>query len=113
MPTMMAGAYLALVRAAGGLDVTAVSRIREESFTRSQAMATLAQLSDAIGPRLTGTPQLHQAGEWSRQSVEAWGRPVQGSSFWPHVPDSPSVDRRISSKSAAGRPARRALRRHS
>ena len=36
-------------------------------------MATLSYLSDVIGPRLTGSPNLKRANEWTRQKLEGWG----------------------------------------
>jgi len=51
----------------------AVARIRDEGLNRSQAMATLAWLTDVIGPRLTGSPQLKQANEWTRDRMISWG----------------------------------------
>jgi hypothetical protein len=50
-----------------------VSRIRDEGLNRSQAMQTLSYLSDVIGPRLTGSPNLRRANEWTRERLESWG----------------------------------------
>jgi hypothetical protein len=50
-----------------------VARIREEGMNHSQVMATLSYLSDVIGPRLTGSPNLHRANEWTRQTLASWG----------------------------------------
>src|SRR5437763_17112627 len=51
----------------------ALERIRDEGLNRSQAMQTLGYLSDVIGPRLTGSPNLRRANEWTRQRLESWG----------------------------------------
>ena len=40
-----------------------IARIRDEGMNRSQVMQTLSYLSDVIGPRLTGSPNLHRANE--------------------------------------------------
>jgi len=42
-------------------------------MNHSQVMATLSYLSDVIGPRLTGSPNLHRANEWTRQTLASWG----------------------------------------
>ncbi len=50
-----------------------VTRIREEGLSRSQVMPTLSYLTDAIGPRLTGSPNLRRANEWTRDKMVSWG----------------------------------------
>ena len=61
--------------AGGGeaVDLEVVTRIRDEGFHRSQALATAAYLTDRIGPRLTGTPELKEANEWTRGQLAGWG----------------------------------------
>jgi carboxypeptidase Q len=49
------------------------SRIREEGTQHSQLMRTLHFLTDVYGPRLTGSPSLKAAGEWSVKTMESWG----------------------------------------
>ena len=36
-------------------------------------MATLSYLTDVIGPRLTGSPNLKRANEWTCQTLTKWG----------------------------------------
>ncbi len=55
------------------VDHGVVARIREEAFTNSKVMETLAQLTDGIGPRLTGSPQCKKAHDWTREQLESWG----------------------------------------
>jgi hypothetical protein len=50
-----------------------IEKIREEGTTRSQVMQTLSYLSDVIGPRLTASPQLKRANEWTRDKLTEWG----------------------------------------
>jgi carboxypeptidase Q len=50
-----------------------VERIKEEGLKRSQVMATLSYLTDVIGPRLTGSPNMKRANEWTRDRLAAWG----------------------------------------
>jgi len=55
------------------VDLVVVTKIREEGFRNSKAMETLAQLTDVLGPRLTGSPQMKKASEWTRSQLAAWG----------------------------------------
>ena len=54
----------AALRAAEPVDLSMMSRIRDEGFHRSQAMDIASNLTDRIGPRLTGSPALRQANDW-------------------------------------------------
>jgi carboxypeptidase Q len=51
----------------------AVKRIREEGLERSKVMETLSYLTDVIGPRLTGSPNLKRANEWTKSKLAEWG----------------------------------------
>ncbi|MCZ6672111.1 MAG: M20/M25/M40 family metallo-hydrolase [Verrucomicrobia bacterium] len=55
------------------VDLDMVNRIREHGFYNSQVMDTLQYLSDVIGPRLSGSPQLKEANEWTRDQLVDWG----------------------------------------
>jgi hypothetical protein len=50
-----------------------VERIKEEGLKHSQVMATLSYLTDVIGPRLTGSPNMKRANEWTRDKLAEWG----------------------------------------
>jgi len=50
-----------------------IARIKEEGLKRSHVMETLSYLSDVIGPRLTGSPNLKRANEWTRDQMTKWG----------------------------------------
>ncbi|HWW75568.1 MAG TPA: M20/M25/M40 family metallo-hydrolase [Pyrinomonadaceae bacterium] len=50
-----------------------VQRIRDEALNRSQIMRTLDQLTNVIGPRLTGSPGMRRANEWTREQLAKWG----------------------------------------
>jgi hypothetical protein len=50
-----------------------VERIKDEGLNRSQLMQTLEYLTDVIGPRLTGSPALRRANEWTRDRLTQWG----------------------------------------
>jgi len=50
-----------------------VERIKAEGLNHSQLMRTLEYLTDVIGPRLTGSPNMKRANEWTRQKLTEWG----------------------------------------
>ncbi len=50
-----------------------IARIRDEGLNRSQVMKTLSYLTDVIGPRLTGSPNLARANAWTRDTLTGWG----------------------------------------
>ncbi len=53
--------------------VDAFNMIRDEGFHRSQVEETTWHLTEGIGPRMTGSPQLKQANEWARDQLAKWG----------------------------------------
>src|SRR6267142_3446731 len=50
-----------------------IVRIQDEGMKRSQVMQTLSYLSDVIGPRLTASPNMKRANNWTRETLEKWG----------------------------------------
>ncbi|HWX23261.1 MAG TPA: M20/M25/M40 family metallo-hydrolase [Candidatus Binatia bacterium] len=50
-----------------------IARIRDEGLNRSEVMPTLTYLTEVIGPRLTGSPNLKRANEWTRDKLACWG----------------------------------------
>jgi carboxypeptidase Q len=55
------------------LDLTMYQRIREEGLSHSHIMEFASALTDDIGPRLTGSPNLKKANEWTRDQFTAMG----------------------------------------
>jgi len=55
------------------IDLTMYQRIREEGLAHSHVMEYASALTDGIGPRLTGSPNLHKANEWTRDTLTAMG----------------------------------------
>ena len=48
-------------------------KIMDEAKNGSEVMATLTYLSDIIGPRLTGSPALKRANEWTAERMRSYG----------------------------------------
>jgi carboxypeptidase Q len=55
------------------LDLTMYQRIRDEGLQHSHVMEYASGLMDGIGPRLTGSPNLKRANEWTRDQFTAMG----------------------------------------
>jgi hypothetical protein len=55
------------------VDLDVVTRIRDEGLNRSQVMETARVLTDEIGPRLTNSPAMRRAEEWTRAKLAEWG----------------------------------------
>ena len=55
------------------IDLGMYSRIREEGLQHSHIMEYGSALADAIGPRLTGSPNLAKANAWTRDRLTAMG----------------------------------------
>jgi carboxypeptidase Q len=55
------------------VDLEAMTRIRYEGFHNSQVEDLAAGLLDDIGPRLTGSPNMKRANEWTRDKLKSFG----------------------------------------
>jgi len=50
-----------------------IDKIRDEGMNRSQVMQHLSYLTDVIGGRLTNSPSMKRANEWTRDTMAKWG----------------------------------------
>jgi carboxypeptidase Q len=55
------------------VDLNVITQIRQEGFHNSQVMQILGELTDRIGPRVTGSPNMKKANEWTRDKLAEWG----------------------------------------
>jgi len=55
------------------IDYTMYHRIRDEGLGHSHVMEYASALIDGIGPRLTGSPNLKRANDWTRDQFTAMG----------------------------------------
>ena len=55
------------------LDLDMYSRVRDEGFKHSHVMEYAGALFDNVGPRLTGSPAMARANEWTRAQLAAMG----------------------------------------
>ena len=50
-----------------------ITRLRQEEYNYSQVMDLMSHLTDNIGARLTGSPEMKKANEWTRDEFVKWG----------------------------------------
>jgi carboxypeptidase Q len=55
------------------VDAAAIAKIRDEGLNRSQVMETMFWLTDRYGPRLTGSREFEEAGDWAVKQLQDWG----------------------------------------
>jgi hypothetical protein len=75
-----AGAALAIaatlpLAATEKIDYDALNKIKQQGLVaaNSQVMDVASWLTDVHGPRLTGSPNVHKAGEWAVAKLQEWG----------------------------------------
>ena len=54
-------------------DLQMMARIREEGFRHSKVMEIESELTDRLGPRLSGSADLKKANEWTRDTLAGYG----------------------------------------
>jgi carboxypeptidase Q len=55
------------------VDLSAMTTIREEGLQRSKVMETASYLTDVFGPRLTNSPNIKAAAQWTLKKMTEWG----------------------------------------
>ncbi len=55
------------------VDLAVIEQIRDEGLNRSQIAELGGYLTDVIGPRLTGSPGMMRANEWTAEKLQEWG----------------------------------------
>ena len=58
-----------LVLAQEPVDQQMISKFKMEGFQNSKVMETVSYLTDVYGPRLSGSPNLKAASEWSSKRL--------------------------------------------
>jgi hypothetical protein len=67
------GGYYGPQPTSEALDLSMYERIRTEGMTDGKAMDFASALADGIGPRLTGSPNMKKANDWTRDALEKIG----------------------------------------
>jgi hypothetical protein len=55
------------------VDLDVVNRIREEGLEHSQLPELIRYITEVIGPRVTGSPQMKQANDWTADKLRSMG----------------------------------------
>ena len=74
MQRVLAGFLCAsILSAQERVDLQVIQRIKQEAFEHSKVMDHLFWLTDVYGPRLTGSPLLKQANQWTAEMFRKYG----------------------------------------
>jgi hypothetical protein len=68
-----AAALASPLRAQSTVDTAGSGTLIREALERSEVMENLRYLSDVIGPRLSGSPAMRRAGEWTAERFRKYG----------------------------------------
>jgi len=55
------------------VDTVMIKKIRDEGLNHSKVMETAFYLTDASGPRISGSPELKHAQDWAVNQLTTWG----------------------------------------
>jgi carboxypeptidase Q len=66
-------ALAAPLRAQSTVDTAGSGTLIQEALKRSELMENLRYLSDVIGPRLSGSPAIRRANEWTARRFQSYG----------------------------------------
>ena len=59
-------------QAPSSADLSAIHQIKEEGFGNSKVMEIMSYLSDVYGPRLTNSPNIKEAANWTTGKMKEW-----------------------------------------
>ena len=59
-------------QAPNSADLNAIQQIKDEGFNHSQVMDIMSWLTDVYGPRLTNSPNIKQAADWTMSKMKEW-----------------------------------------
>lgn len=62
----------AAAQAPSAADLDAIYKIKDEGFNHSQVMDIMSYLSDVYGPRLTNSPNIKAAADWTTGKMKEW-----------------------------------------
>jgi carboxypeptidase Q len=77
VPYLFALAAAVPLQGQSAVDTTGAGALIAQAMNRSQVMQNLQHLSDVIGPRLSGSPAMRRANEWTAQRFKAYGLTAQ------------------------------------
>ena len=72
-PCLLALLWTAPVAAQSAVDTSGAGVLIDQAMKKSEVMRNLQHLSDVIGPRLSGSPAMRRANEWTAERFRAYG----------------------------------------
>lgn len=69
----LTAAALVSAQSAERADTAAIAKIREQGLSQSKVMDHLFWLTDVYGPRLAGSRESEEAGDWVVKTLQSWG----------------------------------------
>ena len=70
---LLALAGAAPLAAQSGVDTSGAGVLIEQALNRSEVMQNLQHLGDVLGPRLSGSPAMRRANDWTAERFRAYG----------------------------------------
>jgi hypothetical protein len=64
---------MSVAAAAAAADTLSIGRVADEGFNHSQVAETAEYLADQIGGRMTNSPSMRKAEQWTQEKFKAWG----------------------------------------
>ena len=77
LPWMILLTTASPLAAQSAVDTAGVGRLLDQALNRSEVMQNLQHLSDVIGPRLSGSPAMRRANDWTAQRFRSYGLNAQ------------------------------------
>ncbi len=62
-----------MAMAAPGIDADMINKIADEGYNRGQVVSLAAHLTDRIGGRITNSPSMREAEQWTQGMFKKWG----------------------------------------
>src|SRR5436189_5319011 len=59
-------------QAPGQSELSAIHQIKDEGFNDSKVMEIMSYLTDVYGPRLTNSPDIKEAANWTTAKMKEW-----------------------------------------
>src|SRR5213080_5309351 len=59
-------------QAPGQSELSAIHQIKDEGFNDSKVMEIMSYLTDVYGPRLTNSPDIKEAANWTTGKMKEW-----------------------------------------
>ena len=73
LSTLLLAGAAGIAQASGGVDPQVINRIADAALNHGEVVETVEYLSDQIGGRMTNSPAMRKAEQWTQQKFTGWG----------------------------------------